>query len=141
VGSGDKSKTEELAHSLGISQDVVVLGCVDNITLRKCYVACDILVSPSLFEGFGLVILEAMAAGKPVIALNRGAVPELVKNGLNGLLVGREDAEELASAMTLFIDQPDIVDEMGRTNRNVASKFTWRRTAELTQHVYERALG
>jgi len=83
VGNGKKEKIMELAGP--IAHYLFFLGYVDDITLKKCYSLCDVYICPSRLEGFGLTILEAFAAGKPVIATNTGAIPELIQNGINGI--------------------------------------------------------
>jgi glycosyltransferase involved in cell wall biosynthesis len=141
VGSDDKSKVKEEVKSLGIDKDITILGYVDDTVLGKCYAACDVVVSTSLLEGFGLVMLEGMAAGKPIIALRRGAACELVEHGLNGLFVNNQDPQELAAAMTFFVDHPDAGARMGRISREKASRdFSWRKSAELTDRIYKLTL-
>lgn len=140
VGHGDRSKVKKQVKSLGIERDVIILGYVDDVTLRKCYCGCDIVVSPSLLEGFGLTILEAAAAGKPVLALNRGAICEIIRDGVNGLLIDNQDPRELAAAMAFFVSHPDSAIDMGRRNRNFAKSFSWERSARATEHVYKSLL-
>jgi len=142
VGAGDYLKVKSIAHSFGIEENLILLGYVDDfLTLRRCYGACDVFVSPSLLEGFGLTILEAMAAGKPVIALRRGAIPEIVKHGENGLLVDGDDPRELADAMIFLADHKNIVKQVGKKNREyITRNFSWEKSARLVKHIYESLL-
>ncbi len=86
---GRKNRLEELeamVEELGISNKVRFLGKVSQGDLMKAYDACDMLVQPSVNEGFGLVISEAMCFGKPVIGSNVGGIPEQIADGVNGFL-------------------------------------------------------
>jgi glycosyltransferase involved in cell wall biosynthesis len=141
VGAGGPLKIKEIVNSLSVKENIILLGYVESDVLKKCYAACDVVVSPSLLEGFGLVLLEAMASGKPIVALDRGAISELVRDGVNGLLVKKQDPHELAVAMTFFVDHPDVIAEIGEKNREYASQnFSWEKSAELTVDVYETCL-
>jgi len=142
VGSGNQLKFKEIVDSFGIGQSVIFLGHVKDEILRKCYVACDVLVSPSLLEGFGLTILEAMAAGKPVIALNRGAVSELVKNSVSGFIINKPDPQEFANVMAFLVDNTDVIKSIGERNKEyVAKNYSWKKSAKLTESVYKSLLG
>ena len=74
-------------------------GRVDNEILRDAYAGCDIFVAPSRFESFGLIFLEAMREGKPVIGCLAGGMPEVVTQNVNGLLVEPNDADALLKAI------------------------------------------
>lgn len=140
VGSCVTSNLMETLRILGIENEVHVLGYVDGVTLKKCYSFCDALVSSSLLEGFGLVLLEAMASGKPVVAINGGAVSELVKNHVNGILVENPNPLELANSMTFLVENPDVVKKIGKINIEKASEFSWAKSAEHTEQVYNSLL-
>jgi glycosyltransferase involved in cell wall biosynthesis len=99
VGSGDQIKAKRLAQYLGISHNVVFTGFVADDLLKKLYAICDVFVSTSRLEGFGLTIVEAMAAGKPVVARHAGALPELVRYSENSILIKSDEADELTIAI------------------------------------------
>ena len=80
---------------------IIFIGYVDEVTLKKFYSLCNVYVCPSRLEGFGLTILEAFAAGKPVVATNVGAIPELLQEK-NGMLVEKEDISGMAKAIMYF---------------------------------------
>jgi glycosyltransferase involved in cell wall biosynthesis len=141
VGNGSQASLKEVVSSLGISRDVVFTGFVDDDDLRLLYNACDIFVLPSHLEGFGLTLLEAMAAAKPVIASNVGGIPELVKNGVNGILVDLKNPKELATALKYLLENPELARKMGMRNREyVSNNFTWEITAKKTSVLYEKIL-
>jgi glycosyltransferase involved in cell wall biosynthesis len=96
------------------------------------------LVYPSLFEGFGLPVLEAMACGTPVIASSRSALPELV--GDAGLLVDPVNVQALSQAMGRVLTDPDLRQELGRRGMEQSRRFSWGETARRTLAVYREAV-
>jgi len=118
------------------------LGFVDEKTVEQEYAACDVFVAPSLFESFGLIHLEAMARGKPVVACQAAATPEIVVDGETGLLVPPEDSQALAHAIICLLCEPDKARQMGRQGRLRAIKeFTLDRMVDETLAIYEQLSG
>jgi glycosyltransferase involved in cell wall biosynthesis len=100
VGSGtDLDRHKQLAKNCGVADRVHFLGSVDEAILKACYQACDVFVLPSSCEGFGFVFLEAMQYGKPVVAADSGGAPEVVKDGMTGVLVKYGVISHLAQAL------------------------------------------
>jgi glycosyltransferase involved in cell wall biosynthesis len=117
--------------------------CCDFEENAKAYLygAIDLLASPSGYESFGITFLEAWASGKPVIACRRGAVPEVVRDGKDGILVEYRDAPQLAQAILLLLNRPDLARQMGDTGRSkVRSMYTWARAAQAYRQVLDQAL-
>ena len=115
--------------------DITLLGFRSDVSALMS--ACDIFVSPCPVEGFGLVLLEAMALGKPVIAAAAGGPLEIVADGETGLLFEPGNAESLSSAIRRLLADPDLRRRMGIAGRKrYAQKFTARRMAENMQKVY-----
>ena len=142
VGSGDQLNIRDIASSLGISKNLVFLGHVDDAILKLCYYACDVFVSPSLIEGFGLTIIESMAAGKPVIAFAGGAVGELVKDEINGRVLKILDPLQFAQAMIFFKENPCVIKNIGHRNREIAiQNFSWKKSAQNTLAVFNDLLS
>jgi glycosyltransferase involved in cell wall biosynthesis len=139
VGPGTQTDAKKRAASLGISDIVLFLGSVDLVTLQKCYALCDVYVYPSRLEGFGLPLLEATEAGKPVVSTNVGAIPELVEHGINAFLTDpneRSIAKEIIAALK---------DKQGSTvtkqlSKTVLNNFSWERTAGLTSELYKKLI-
>jgi glycosyltransferase involved in cell wall biosynthesis len=105
-------------------------GKVDEETLNSAYAACDIFVAPSRFESFGLIFLEAMRYGKPVIGCNAGGMPEIITDGDNGFLVPPGDAMALAGAIDRLVRAPSLRAAMGARGREVfLERFTSARMA------------
>jgi glycosyltransferase involved in cell wall biosynthesis len=118
VGDGpERPRLERLARSLDLGRHVRFLGQVDFRALVEAYARCEVFCLPSLQEGFGMVYLEAMAAGKPVIACRGTAVEELVEDGVNGLLVPPGDERALAAAVERLLRDPEGCRAMGEANR------------------------
>jgi len=141
TGSGEQSRIKALVDSLGLAKNVVLTGYIKDYQLRKIFKVCDIFVSPSVLEGFGLTLLEAMAAGKPVIATKVGGVVEVVKDPENGKLVASGDVEGLTNALMFFIENRELTEEIGEHNkRYAASMFSWEKTAKKTEQVYRDAI-
>ncbi len=132
----------EIAARIGASRSrerIRVLGYVSRAELANWYARAMIFAFPSLDEGFGMPVLEAMAAGTPVIASNRAAVPEVA--GDAAWLVDAEDTEELAGAMVALTRDPERRAELSRRGLERAAKFTWAEAVEKTWQVYRELAG
>jgi len=117
-----------LAESLGVTSAVEFRGKVSHEDLVGAYRECSVFVMPSAGEGFGIVYLEAMAFGRPVVAASAGGAPEVVSDGATGLLVPYGDAEALADALTRLLREPSLRQSMGAAGQaRVAELFTYDR--------------
>ena len=114
------------------------LGYVLMDKLPAVYAGAALFVYPSVYEGFGLPPLEAMASGVPVIASNRASLPEIVGNA--GMLIDPEDIESLAQVIESLLDDQRKREQMARMGLQQAKGFTWKACAEKTFRVYEDAL-
>ena len=119
--------------------DIRLLGYVPEADLAALMNGALAFVYPSLYEGFGLPPLEAMACGTPVITSNRSSLPEVV--GDAALLVDPERTRDLADAMGRVVDDAPLREELRERGLKRAQEFSWERTARLTAQVYERACG
>jgi glycosyltransferase involved in cell wall biosynthesis len=118
VGDGDdKAWLADLAEENGVDLHVHFLSGLSYAELAACYGHCDIFALPSSGEGFGLVYLEAMACGKPVIAGAHGGAPEVVEDGKTGYLVQHGDAAQLATALETLLADSALREEMGRRGK------------------------
>lgn len=125
------------AHALGIANRVHFLGGLPPEQIVPLYSGAVGLVFPSLYEGFGLPAVEAMACGTPVIASTAGSLPEIV--GSAGLLVDPFDIDALADAMIRLWREHDLRAELGTRGLARAGLFSWERAAAETIDVYRRA--
>ena len=142
VGKGkEKSNLVELARKLEILDRIVFLGFVDPEDLPEYYSVCDIFVLHSLYEQFGIVLVEAMACGKPVISTNVGAIPEVVENGRTGLLVEPKNPEHLAGAILKLADDAYLRKKMGVEGRQkVEREYDWDIIVDEYLEYYEQIL-
>lgn len=136
VGGDGRASPEvfALVRALGLSEAVVFQGYLGLEQLRALYSAAALFVLPSLYEGFGLPILEAMACGTPVISTNPSSLPEVV--GDAGLLVPPGDPDALAGAMGRVLEDIDLAADLRRRGLERAKRFTWEETAARTLAVY-----
>ena len=126
---------------LGIGERVTVVGRVREGELVRWYRRAQALVSPSLYEGFGLPAAEAMACGTPVIATSAGALPEVVADGETGVIVPPADERALADAMASLLADPERCRRMGAAGRErVLERFTWEQHARGLEALYDDVL-
>ncbi len=128
------------AESLGVADHFHMLGAQSNVVdfLR----ACDIFVFPSLYEGLGIALIEAMAAGCVCVATNTGPIPEVVQDGKDGVLVPAGNAEALARAICDLLGDPARRSQLGTAAKQTAfSKFQPKEQAERLTRVYESVLA
>jgi phosphatidyl-myo-inositol dimannoside synthase len=125
VGEGDdRSWLEDLADKNGVQRHVHFLSGLSYAELAACYSACEIFALPSRGEGFGLVYLEAMACGKPVIGGAHGGAPEIIQDGVTGYLVPHGDAVQLATSIETLLRDPELARKMGeRGKQRVENEF------------------
>jgi len=136
AGDGSqREKLERLAQSMGLQQDVEFLGFVSDVPAFLS--AIDIFVLPSLFEGLGVAVLEAMAAARPVVASDTGGLRELVADGETGLLAAPGDSIALARAIAQLASQPERMRAMGASGRaRVEKYFTMEKMARENESYY-----
>jgi glycosyltransferase involved in cell wall biosynthesis len=117
---------------------VQFLGGVSDEQLNQLYQSCDLFVAPSLYESFGLIYLEAMNYGKAVVGCRAGGIPEVVDDGVTGILVEPEAPQALAEAILQLVHSPDLLYEMGRAGRQrLLDRFTYLHMARSFAAVYE----
>ncbi len=129
---------EPIIRNLGLDSNVRLIGRISEDEKRILYQISDVYAYPSLYEGFGLTPLEAMACGLPVVASNRSSLPEVVGNG--GLLVDPTPAR-LAAAMVSILTDEQIRRDLRQRALDQATHFSWKRTAEETLSAYQDAIG
>jgi glycosyltransferase involved in cell wall biosynthesis len=132
----------KLVQELGLQGRVSFLESLSTEDLVGQYNKAQLLVSPSLYEGFGLPAAEGQACGTPVVATTAGALSEIVEDGVTGVLVPPGEVEPLAAAIRRLLDDPLRCRLMGEAGaRRIRERFNWRRTAEETVALYEEVLG
>ncbi len=123
----------------GLADDVRVLGAVADADLPALYSGATLFVLPSLYEGFGLPVLEAMACGVAVACSNTSSLPEVVGDG-GALLFDPTDASDMAAVIARALSEPGLLNHLRDQALRRARTFTWQRTAEQTLAAYERVL-
>lgn len=121
------------------TEDIIFTGYVDSMTIKKLlYENCLTVVVPSIYETFPMVVLEAMACSKPVVASNVGGIPSMVKHGKNGFLVKPKDVTGLEISISKLCADPNLRSKMGLFGRkSVKEEFTVDRMVNETLKVYE----
>lgn len=132
------SNLEQQLAPLIHAGEVMQLGYLDREDLTKVVAGACALIFPSVYEGFGLPLLEAMACAVPVIASNQSSIPEVV--GTTGLLVDPHDVEQLAQAMLQLTQAPDIRASLAAQALERSRQFSWANCARETANVYRRSV-
>ena len=136
IGDGPlRGDLEDFSQKLGISEKIKFLGLRKDVA--ELMTICDLFVLSSLSEGTSLTLLEAMATGKPVVATNVGGNPELVEDGVTGLLVPPKNPEKLAEAIIEVLNDKGKRETMGKAGRNrVATHFSIEKMVEGYENLY-----
>jgi glycosyltransferase involved in cell wall biosynthesis len=135
-------RTEQLIERLSIKDSVRFVSGLSDTDLAEVVGSAEIACVPSLYEGFSLPTVEAMACGTPLVVSRAGAIPEVVgEDGVCADLVTPGDVGELAAALEALLDDPERRHRMGAAGRKRAlEKFSWRAVAEATAAAYQRAI-
>ena len=143
VGEGPlKNQLTATLKSANLSDNFKFLRNLKEDALSAAYNCADVFVLPSIQEGQGIVLLEAQASGKPVVAFDVGGVNEAVRNKETGLLVKRGSSVELANALLRLLSDKSLREKMGANGRGfVSENFTWDICAQKMLKVYREALG
>ena len=137
IGDGFlREKLQKFVIAKKMEQDVKFTGFRRNLV--ELYSSIDILVNTSLYESFGNTCLEAMAFGKPVVASDAGGIPEVVQDGVTGILVTPKDYKKIAEAIIYLLNNPYIATKMGEAGRkSVKEYFTMDRVGNELEEVYQ----
>ncbi len=125
-------------HASPVRERIHVTGYINDEELARWYARASVFAFPSLDEGFGIPVVEAMAAGIPVITSNRSALLEVA--GTAALLVDPERTDAIAGALTQLIEKPELRQELAQRGRDRARSFTWERAVHETWSVYQELL-
>ncbi|MGH9775197.1 MAG: glycosyltransferase family 4 protein [Candidatus Acidiferrales bacterium] len=142
IGPGDdRARLQTLSAELGVSERVLFLSGRTAEELAAWYQRADVFALPSGGEGFGLVFLEAMALGKPVIGCTVGGTPDVVENGVTGLLVPYGDVEKLREALAALLSNETLRVEMGlQARRRVQEFFSFERFSKCFREILQECL-
>jgi len=136
--SAEMERLRALREELGISELVTFLGAQAQGTLPSYYSAADVLVVPSHYESFGMVALEAMACGTPVVASKVGGLSFTVQDGITGFHVPERDPEALAKKISLLLKHPDLRSRLGAQAVQWARRYSWSKVADQIVSLYRQ---
>jgi glycogen(starch) synthase len=141
VGDGPlRGEVERAARELGVNERVRLVGGVHRSHVASHLATADIFALPSTYEELGTAIVEAMAAGLPVVATHTGGIPTLVRDDA-GVLVPPGDPQQLARALDRLIGDADLARRLGEGGRRTAAGYRWDVLARRVHTVYGQALG
>jgi len=136
----EMARLQALCKQRGLDDMVIFLGKRSQDTLPYYYSAADVLVMPSHYESFGMVALEAMACGTPVVASQVGGLAYLIQDGRTGFTVPAADPKALAERLTLLLDDPALRARLGENARLEAQAYAWEKIAARLLEVSQRLL-
>jgi len=137
VGDGEgRQKLEALVTKLNLEKGVSFVGKVAYERVPGYLVASDLFVLPSLSEGFPNVVLEAMAAGLPVVTTNVRGLPEIVKDGENGFVVEPQNPRQLVEKIALLLDNNELRQKISANNKRKAEQYSWEAVVDRLEKVY-----
>lgn len=143
IGQGEERQNlENLAKSLGIEKNIKFLGQLPHEEAMKYMSKAYIFSLPSWEEGFGVVYIEAMASGRPVIGVSGEGIEDVIVDGENGFLVKPHDADEIAEKIHRLLSDEGLAESMGeKARKDVIENFTWQKNAENTIEVYKELIN
>jgi len=138
VGEGEEfTCLSNMVQSLGLKDSVILTGAMSQKEMSEAYVAADVFVLPSIFESFGIALIEAQAAGKPVVGTRVGGAPEALQEDETGFLVNPGDFEQLAEAIIRFLSDEKLAREMGENGKRfVKARFDVRKIVDQVTDIY-----
>jgi phosphatidylinositol alpha-1,6-mannosyltransferase len=140
------SEISAVISNLGLQNHVQLMGGIDDGDLIRLYRACDVIVLPALrsthdVEGFGIVLLEAAAAGKPTVATRVGGIPDAMEDGKSGVLVEPDDYHGLSRAIIELLNNPAAGSAMGNFGQQrVREQFAWSKIIRLYEAAFDASM-
>ncbi len=141
AGSDEMARLQLVREQYGLKDLVAFIGRRDQDTLPYYYSAAEAVVVPSHYESFGMVALEAMACGTPVVASQVGGLAYLVQDGITGFTVPVDEPEALAERLTRLINDTSLKQEMGKNAAQLAAGYRWEMIAQRLLSLYEDVIG
>ena len=130
-----------LVRKYDLQKRVIFTDAVPRSDLPKFYAACDVFVLPSVYEAMGMVLVEAMSAGKPLIGSKVGGIPEIIKEGKNGLLFEPMNFKKLAEMILILMEDEKLRSKMGKSSRKMAEDFfSWENISKKVYKIYKNII-
>jgi D-inositol-3-phosphate glycosyltransferase len=137
----EKERLKAVASEVGVRDRVDFVGSVAHHELPYFYAAADVCVMPSYSESFGLVALEAQACGCPVVASGVSGLRSVVRDEVSGYLIDKHDPAAYAERIGRLLENGELAQQMGRRGRLLAQRFSWTRTADRLDELFEQVAG
>ena len=139
VGKGPLKKSLQMSvNNSALKKSVIFYGAASNKELPQIYASSNVVVLPSLIEGFGIVLLEAMATAKPCVAAKVGGTEDAIEDGVSGFFVPPADSKALFEKLLMLLEDKELSKKFGNASRKRVEKmFTWERVAQQTIELYE----
>jgi D-inositol-3-phosphate glycosyltransferase len=137
----EKERLKAIASEVGVRDRVDFVGSVAHHELPYFYAAADVCVMPSYSESFGLVALEAQACGCPVVASGVSGLRSVVRDEVSGYLIDEHDPAAYAERIGRLLENSELAQQMGRRGRLLAQRFSWTRTADRLEELFEPVAG
>jgi len=142
VGDGvERSRLEELAERLNLDGCIQFAGQISQERIPRVMHQADVFALSSLTEGLPVVLLEAMAAGLPIVATNVGGIPDIVEEGVNGYLVNAKNPDEISNRLLILLQGDEMREEISANNREKARLYTWDKIAIKVEEEYYTAIS
>jgi D-inositol-3-phosphate glycosyltransferase len=138
--SAEMARVQLLREQAGLADLITFLGKRGQDTLPYYYSAADVVVVPSYYESFGMVALEAMACGTPVVASQVGGLAFLVQDGVTGFTVPVDEPEALADKLALLVKDEELREKLGQQALAVAQQYAWENIATRILALYGQVL-
>ena len=139
VGDGPALQSlRNLAHSLGLKNKINFTGCIFGKELVRIYQKSGVFVTASTMETQGLVILEAMACGLPVLGVNKYAIPDLVSSGVNGYIAEPFNEDEIKEYLIRLIDNPTLIEKFGKKSVEMAQEHDLKNVIKDLEVLYKK---
>jgi glycosyltransferase involved in cell wall biosynthesis len=138
-----KEELIKMSQKLDIEENIKFTGYIDDKLKYLYFKSADIFCLPSInnTESFGIVNLEAMACGVPIVSTRIGGIPDVVEDGKNGLLTNPNDEKSLAEALIFLMENEEIAKKMGEYGEKKVKNYSWEKIADKTEKVYQNLLS
>ena len=132
----EANRVKAAVESHGLTEKIVFLGSKEQKVLKDYYSAADMLIVPSLYESFGLVVVEALACGTPVLVSNVGKMKTIVREGKNGFSFVPGSPEALAKGLKVFYRKESLLWGAAKIRQDIIARFSWEKTGKETQRIF-----
>lgn len=141
IGDGpERKELENITNVLNLQKKITFMGFLQHNLIPKYMIASDIFILPSLSESFGIVNIEAMSGGLPIVATNVGGIPEIIINEINGFLVEPKNETKLAEKVILLLINDKLREEISNYNRKIGNKYSWEIVVDKLEQVYKSTI-